>query len=87
MTSLMIKDLSLDKELSRKEMTAVSGGSVFQNNGVNAIANGGGFSFASPNVITAPVTQVDASTKTYVDLTNVSNTINNLGGQVLAKQF
>jgi hypothetical protein len=87
MTSLMIKDLSLDKELSRKEMTAVSGGSVFQNNGVNAITNGGGFSFGSPNAISAPVTQVDASTKTYLDLTTVSNSINNLGGQVLAKQI
>jgi hypothetical protein len=84
MSALMIADLSRDQELSRKEMASVSGGSVFQNLGVNNIATGG-FSFASPNTITAPVTQVDASS--HLDLTTVTNSINNLGGQVLAKQL
>jgi len=83
MSALMINDLSRAHELSRKEMASVSGGSVFQNAGINNIVTGGGFSFASPNTITAPVTQVDAST--HQDLTSVTNSINNLGGQVIAK--
>ncbi|KVT30605.1 hypothetical protein [Burkholderia ubonensis] len=83
MSALMINDLSRAHELSRKEMASVSGGSVFQNFGVNAIESGGGFSFASPNTITAPVTQVDAST--HLDLISVTNTINNLGGKVIGK--
>ncbi|RQS10064.1 hypothetical protein DIE07_14215 [Burkholderia sp. Bp9002] len=82
MSALMINDLSRTHELSRTEMASVSGGSVFQNMGINNIATGG-FSFASPNTITAPVTQVDAST--HQDLTSVTNTINNLGGKVIAK--
>ncbi|RQS57010.1 hypothetical protein DID96_36980 [Burkholderia sp. Bp8963] len=83
MSALMINDLSRAQELSRKEMASVSGGSVFGNFGVNNIATGSGYSFASPNTITAPVTQVDAST--HLDLTTVTNSINNLGGQVIAK--
>ncbi|RQR62541.1 hypothetical protein DIE18_10095 [Burkholderia sp. Bp9125] len=82
MSALMINDLSRTHELSHTEMASVSGGSVFQNMGINNIATGG-FSFASPNTITAPVTQVDAST--HQDLTSVTNTINNLGGKVIAK--
>ncbi|WP_431825875.1 hypothetical protein [Burkholderia sp. F1] len=83
MSALMINDLSSAHELSRKEMASVSGGSVFQNMGVNYIAGGNGFSFASPSTITAPVTQVDAST--HQDVTSVTNSINNLGGEVIAK--
>ncbi|KVN41187.1 hypothetical protein WJ63_22210 [Burkholderia pyrrocinia] len=83
MSALMINDLSRTHELSRTEMASVSGGSVFQNMGINNIGTGGGFSFASPNTITAPVTQVDAST--HQDVVSVTNSINNLGGQVLAK--
>ena len=84
--SLTIKNLPVEATLAAAEMRAVRGGSLFLNAGVNAIANGGGLSFASPNVITAPVTQVDASTHTNVDLKNVSNVLNNLGGVVLAAQ-
>ncbi|MBN3778056.1 MULTISPECIES: hypothetical protein [Burkholderia] len=83
MSALMINDLSRAHELSRKEMASVSGGSVFQNLGINNITTGSGFSFASPNTITAPVTQVDAST--HLDLTSVTNSINNLGGLVVGK--
>ncbi|WER50765.1 hypothetical protein CupriaWKF_30905 [Cupriavidus sp. WKF15] len=35
-------------------------------NCVNALQNGCGLSFASPNIITAPVTQVDFSTHTML---------------------
>jgi hypothetical protein len=83
--SLKIQNLSLDKELDRAEMGAVSGGGNFLNNGFNAIAPSG-FSFASPNIIAAPVTQVDASSKTYVDMKTISNALTNLGGQVFAGQ-
>ncbi|KVM63350.1 hypothetical protein WJ60_17195 [Burkholderia ubonensis] len=83
MSALMLNDLPRTHELSHKEMASVSGGSVFQNMGINNIAAGSGFSFASPNTITAPVTQVDAST--HQNLTSVTNAINNLGGEVIAK--
>ena len=85
MSALLIGDLSRAHELSRKEMASVSGGSLFSNMGVNDIGMGSGFSFASPNIITAPVTQVDAST--HLDLTSVTNSVSNLGGQVLSAQL
>ena len=84
--SLTIKNLPVEATLEAAEMRAVRGGSVFANFGVNAIANGAGLSFASPNIITAPVTQVDASTHTNVDLKSVSNMLNNVGGFVAAAQ-
>ncbi len=84
--SLTIQNLPLEQDLDRAKMGAVRGGSVFLNAGVNAIANGAGVSFASPNTIFAPVTQVDASTRTDVDMKTVTNTINNVGGVVAALQ-
>ena len=84
--SLTIQNLSLEQDLDHAKMGAVRGGSVFVNSGVNAISGGSGVSFASPNTIFAPVTQVDASTRTNVDLKTTTNTINNLGGMVAALQ-
>ena len=84
--SLTIQNLPLEQDLDRAKMGAVRGGSVFVNSGVNAITGGAGVSFASPNTIFAPVTQVDASTRTNVDLKTVTNTINNVGGVVAALQ-
>lgn len=76
---LKIESLAVSKELDRGEMGAIVGGSsIFQNNGVNANVNGG-FSFASPQTNVAPVTQVDASTHTNVDLTNVTKSIDAVG--------
>ena len=84
--SLTIQNLSLEQDLDHAKMGAVRGGSIFVNSGVNAITGGSGVSFASPNTIFAPVTQVDASTRTNVDMKSVTNTINNLGGMVAALQ-
>ncbi|KAF7962923.1 hypothetical protein AWV79_10030 [Cupriavidus sp. UYMMa02A] len=84
--SLTIQNLPLEQDLDRAKMGAVRGGSVFVNSGVNAITGGAGVSFASPNTIFAPVTQVDASTRTNVDLKTMTNTINNVGGVVAALQ-
>ncbi|WER48455.1 hypothetical protein CupriaWKF_27110 [Cupriavidus sp. WKF15] len=84
--SLTIQNLPLEQDLDHAKMGAVRGGSIFVNSGVNAIANGAGVSFASPNTIYAPVTQVDASTRTDVDMKSVTNTINNVGGMVAALQ-
>jgi hypothetical protein len=84
--SLTIQNLPLEQDLDRAKMGSVRGGSIFVNSGVNAITGGAGVSFASPNTIFAPVTQVDASTRTDVDLKTVTNTINNLGGVVAALQ-
>jgi len=84
--SLTIQNLPLEQDLDRAKMGTVRGGSVFLNAGSNAITNGSGVMFASPNTIFAPVTQVDASTRTDVDLKSVMNTINNVGGVVAAMQ-
>ena len=79
---LKIENLAVSKELGRAEMGAIVGGtSIFQNNGVNANYNGG-FSFASPQTNVAPVTQVDASTHTNVDLTNVTKTLASVGSLI-----
>ena len=76
---LKIENLAVSKELGRAEMGAIVGGaSIFQNNGVNANLNSG-FSFASPQINVAPVTQVDASQYTKVDLTNVTKSIDSIG--------
>jgi len=84
--SITIANLPVAQDLDAAKMRAVRGGSVFLNAGVNAITNGAGLSFASPNSITAPVTQVDASSHTKVDLTTVSNALSNIGGIVGAAQ-
>ncbi|CAG9174196.1 MULTISPECIES: hypothetical protein [Cupriavidus] len=84
--SLTIQNLPLEQDLDRAKMGAVRGGSLFLNSGVNAITSAGGVSFASPNTIVAPVTQVDASTRTDVDMKSVMNSINNVGGVVAALQ-
>ena len=84
--SLTIQNLPLEQDLDHVRMGAVRGGSIFVNSGTNAIVGGSGVSFFSPNTIVAPVTQVDASTRTDVDIKSVTNTINNLGGMVAALQ-
>ena len=84
--SLIIQNLPLEQDLDRVKMGAVRGGSLFLNSGVNAITGGGGVMFASPNTIDASVTQVDASSRTNVDMKSVMNTINNVGGVVAALQ-
>ncbi|CAG9174199.1 MULTISPECIES: hypothetical protein [Cupriavidus] len=85
--SLTIQNLPVEQDLDHAKMSAVRGGSLFLNSGVNAITGGGGVSFASPNTIVAPVTQVDASTRTNVDMKSVSNMLNNVGGIVQAMQL
>ncbi|MGN5476163.1 hypothetical protein ACTMU2_01465 [Cupriavidus basilensis] len=84
--SLTIQNLPVEQDLGSAKMSAVRGGSLFLNNGINAIMGGSGVSFASPNIIVAPVTQVDASTRTNVDLSSISNMLNNVGGIVQAVQ-
>ncbi|GJH13495.1 hypothetical protein CBA19CS22_25430 [Caballeronia novacaledonica] len=76
---LKIENLAVSKELGRAEMGAIVGGaSIFQNNGVN-YNSVSGFAFASPQTNVAPVTQVDASTHTNVDLTNVTKSLSSVG--------
>jgi hypothetical protein len=79
---LKIDNLAVSKELDRAEMSAIAGGSVFQNNGINANLQAGGVSFASPQTNIAPVTQVDASTHTDVDLTNVTKSVASVGSLI-----
>ncbi|MDR5816993.1 MULTISPECIES: hypothetical protein [unclassified Caballeronia] len=79
---LKIDNLAVSKELDRAEMGAIVGGSVFQNNAINANGQLGGVSFASPQTNVAPVTQVDASTHTDVDLTNVTKSLTAVGSLV-----
>ncbi len=67
-STLMIKDLALDKQLDSKSMSAVRGGSNFNIGNVNAALGGG---FASPAIVVAPVTQVDA--RSTIDTTTLQN--------------
>jgi predicted transcriptional regulator len=75
---LKIDNLAASKDLDRAEMTAIAGGSIFQNNGINSNFNSG-FLFASPQTNVAPVIQVDASQHTDVDLTNVTKSLTSVG--------
>ena len=67
-STLMIKDLALDKQLDSKSMSAVRGGSNFNMGNINAAFGGG---FASPAIVVAPVTQVDA--RSTIDTTMLQN--------------
>ncbi|KXV03302.1 hypothetical protein CR51_18065 [Caballeronia megalochromosomata] len=76
---LKIDNLAVSKELGRSEMGAIVGGaSIFQNNGINANSISG-FAFASPQINVAPVTQVDASQYTNVDLKNITKSLDSIG--------
>ncbi|MBN3763642.1 hypothetical protein [Burkholderia sp. Ac-20365] len=69
MSSLTIKDLSHNAELSVETLASVRGGSNYNVGNINAAFGGG---FASPGVVVAPVTQTD--TKVVIP------TIQNFGG-------
>jgi hypothetical protein len=76
---LQIENLAVSKELGRAEMGAIVGGaSIFQNNGINANSISG-FAFASPQTNVAPVTQVDASQHTDVDVKNITKSLSSVG--------
>ena len=76
---LKIENLAVSKELDRAEMGAIVGGaSIFQNNGINANSISG-FAFASPQTNVAPVTQVDASQHTDVDVKNITKSLSSVG--------
>ena len=70
-STLTIKDLAANKELGAKEMSTVRGGSNF-NVGNQNVAFGGGF--ASPAIVVAPVTQVDATSTVH------NTSLQNFGG-------
>jgi hypothetical protein len=75
-SSLAIKDLAASKQLGANEMATVRGGSNYNALNQNVAYSGG---FASPAVVIAPVTQVDATSK-------MDNTLlQNFGGFQLAK--
>jgi len=61
MKALMIKDLAASKQLGSAEMSAVHGGSNYNVGNLNYASSGG---FASPAIVVAPVTQVDATSTT-----------------------
>ncbi|RYE97912.1 MAG: hypothetical protein EOO78_17850 [Oxalobacteraceae bacterium] len=75
MKALTIKDLAASKQLGADEMSAVRGGSNFNVGNVNYAKSGG---FASGATVIAPVTQVDATSRT------TSNVLQNFGGEQLA---
>ncbi|TCG02726.1 hypothetical protein BZM27_53705 [Paraburkholderia steynii] len=74
MTSLTIKDLSHNEELSVKALASVRGGSNYNAYNTNAAFGGG---FASPSIVVAPVTQTDTQV--------IIPTIQNFGGLQLVK--
>ncbi|MDR5827919.1 hypothetical protein P9250_08540 [Caballeronia sp. LP006] len=77
---LTIKNLAAEKELDRAAMGSIAGGfSIFSNTGVNSNYQAGGVSFASPQINVAPVTQVDASQHTNVDVKSITKSVDALG--------
>jgi len=80
-SNLMIKDLSVSKELDEQELSAVRGGSsnVFGNVNTAAAMGGNGIGNTATAVNVAPITSVDASS--HVDLAALSN----IGGFMLAQ--
>ncbi len=70
-SSLTIKDLSASKELGAREMSTVHGGSNFNFGNLNLASAGG---FASPAIVVAPVTQVDATSTVH------NTSLQNFGG-------
>jgi hypothetical protein len=74
-SSLTIKDLAANKELGAKEMSAVHGGSNYNFGNQNVAFSGG---FASPAIVVAPVTQVDATSTVH------NTSLQNFGGFQLA---
>jgi hypothetical protein len=80
---LTIKNIAAEKELDRAEMGAVVGGnSIFSNSATNSNAQLGGVSFASGQSNIAPVTQIDASQHTDVDVKTVNKSIDALGSLI-----
>jgi hypothetical protein len=75
---MKIDNLAVSKDLDRAEMGAIAGGSIFQNNGINSNANSG-FSALSSQTNIAPVTQVDASTHTDVDVKTITKDLTAVG--------
>jgi hypothetical protein len=75
MKALMIKDLAVAKQLDASDMSAIHGGSNLNLGNVNFAKSGG---FASPSIIVAPVTQVDATSTVRNDV------LQNLGGLQIA---
>ena len=74
---LKIENLAVSKELDRAEMGVIVGGNAAFG-GINTNYNGG-FSFASPQTIVNPVTAVDASTHTDVDVKNITKSLDAVG--------
>jgi hypothetical protein len=64
MKALMIKDLAAAKQLGASDMSAIYGGGNV-NGGNDNFAFGG---FASPSIVVAPVTQVDATSSVRSDV-------------------
>ena len=77
-STLMIKDLALDKQLDRKSMSAVRGGNNFAAVGsfLQNTAQGGGFASPSTNVgVFAPVVTQTGDTNVKVDMANLTNVL------------
>jgi hypothetical protein len=72
---LTIKDLASTKQLGASEMSAVRGGSNVNFGNSNFAKSCG---FASPAIVVAPVTQVDATSSVRSDV------LQNLGGLQIA---
>ena len=67
-STLMIKDLSLDKQLDSKAMSAVRGGSNIINNSGNDNYAFGGYGIGNVAFVNAPVTQTNVDIPTNVNI-------------------
>jgi len=82
-STLMIKDLALDKVLDRKSMSAVRGGFAVSRQGglTQGVAQGNivGFAVGSPNTNVA----INAPSNTQTESTALTNVLGNMGAVVI----
>jgi hypothetical protein len=78
MQALIIKDLEISKELTRKDLSAVRGGFVLGALGGNSVANGGGILNTTLGINLPVLTAVEVAPVTVVnvDLANVVASLN-----------
>jgi hypothetical protein len=79
---MLIKDLEISKELSRKDLSAVRGGFIATAVGGNFVANGGGVLNNTTGINAPSVTAVEVAPVTILN-TETNNVIASLGTLIL----
>ena len=76
---MMIKDLEISKELSRKDLAAVRGGFIFGAQGGQTVGQFGLLNFASPVTAVNVPTMVNAETVVNMNLASLLGSVAAIG--------